>query len=237
MQDTDTQTDEKKTSRFSLQISDFARKFKKDKSEKTFRLPKVSVDALKSRVGNTFRFAKSHKKVSAGVIVVTLLIVFVAVAKVTGNNPQAVVGGAASAANSQNNINVNRRFEIPIKTKDGTETGEKLAITITNVEKTPSILIQNKPAKTKEGKTFLVINIEIQNDTKKQLNVRPIDMVRLVGTDGRNYAPDVHNNEVPSEPVSLKKTRVGYVVDEGQNKFKLLIGEVRSSQETIEIEF
>ena len=228
MQESETQQTDKKSLSITSKIKGIGGKLKVSK--------KVNLGIVTGKFLKFFSFIKSHKIASAGVSVVILLIVFVTVTKVTGNNPQAVVGGV-TANSDQKIISVNRKFEVPIKTKDGTETGEKLGITITNVEKTPNILIQNKPAKTKEGKTFLVINIEIQNDTKKQLNVRPVDMVRLIGEDGRNYAPDVHNNEVPAEPVSLKKTRVGYVVDEGQNKFKLLIGEVRATQETIEIEF
>ena len=112
-----------------------------------------------------------------------------------------------------------------------------MGITITNIEKTREILIKNNPAKTKNGKIFLVLNIEIQNDTKKQLTVRPVDMVRLIGDDGRSYAPDVHNNEVTAEPVSLRKTKVGYVVDENKNNFKLFVGEVRGQQEEIEVVF
>lgn len=173
-----------------------------------------------------------HKKI----IVFALLIIlaggfFFVRTKGDNSNPSAQVSGAISSQ-----VPVNRKFEIQIKTKDGKETGEKLLITVTSIEKTDNILIQNKPAKTKAGKTFLIINLEIQNDTKKQLKVKPVDMVRLIGNDGRNYAPDVHNNEVSSEPISLKRTKVGYVVDEVQKNFKLLIGEVRGTQETIEIE-
>ncbi len=180
-------------------------------------------------------WSSAHKKTSIGLALICIIVLLIIGIKASGRDPQTVVGGTSSSS-VQSSVGVNRRFEVPIKTKEGSETGEKLIITITNIDKTDNILIQNKPAKTKEGKTFLVINMEIQNDTKKQLKVKPVDMVRLVGEDMRNYAPDVHNNEVNVEAVSLRKTRVGYVVNKGQTKFKLLIGEVRGSQETIEIE-
>lgn len=187
------------------------------------------------KIKNKFSFKSYKKAVIFAAILIAVGAAFAAL-KATGGDPQAVVGGVATNSVG-GQVNVNRKFEVPIKTKEGKETGEKLLVTVTMIEKTPNILIQNKPAKTKEGKTFLILNMEIQNDTKTQLKVKPVDMVRLVGEDGRNYAPDVHNNEVNAEPVSIKKTKIGYVVDEPQNKFKLLIGEVRGSQETIEVEF
>ncbi|MEK7581478.1 MAG: hypothetical protein AAB512_04285 [Patescibacteria group bacterium] len=181
---------------------------------------------------------KKHPKIAIAVLVFILAVVFATfkIAKPSQSVSNSI-DSITSGINSLAKVNVNRKFEVPIKNKDGSETGEKLGITITTIEKTNEILIKNSPAKTKNGKIFLVLNIEIQNDTKKQLTVRPVDMVRLIGDDGRSYAPDVHNNEVSAEPVSLRKTRVGYVVDGSKNSFKLLVGEVRGQQEPIEVSF
>lgn len=198
------------------------------------KLPKLNLKFL----GSFYGFSNKHKKLSVFVIVILLVGGFAAF-KYSSNDINLGAKGEALGLTSSTDsiVAVNRRFEIPIKNKDGSETGERLGITITTIEKTQNILIKNSPAKTKNGKTFLVLNIEIQNDTKKQLTVRPVDMVRLIGDDGRSYAPDVHNNDVGVEAVSLRKTRVGYVVDESKKNFKLLIGEVRGQQEAIEIGF
>ncbi len=208
-------------------------KFKFSKVNLSF-LKKLKLEKIKGAKGSI----KKHPKISLAVLVVVLILGFAAFNiakpnKTLGNG----INSITTSVNSLANVNVNKRFEIPIKNKDGSQTGEKLGITITNIEKTREILIKNNPAKTKNGKIFLVLNIEIQNDTKKQLTVRPVDMVRLIGDDGRSYAPDVHNNEVTAEPVSLRKTKVGYVVEESKNSFKLFVGEVRGEQEPIEVSF
>lgn len=198
-----------------------------------FRLPKLGMPFQKESFK---RFFRSYKKVLISAVVVLVLLGGFFALK-SGGSLQAENGTISVGSGDVSTVEVNRRFEVPIKNQDGSETGENLGITITKIEKTNNILIQNNPAKTKPGKIFLVINLEIQNDTRKQLKVRPVDMVRLIGQDGKNYAPDVHNNEVSAEPISLRKTRVGYVVDENQKTFKLLIGEVRGQQDAIEVTF
>ena len=216
---------------------------KKSSTKKfNFQFKKVDFNFLKKLKLEKIKVIKGpfnkHPKIAIAFLVFFLAVVVVAF-KIAKPN-QAVsnsIGSITSNTNSSAKVNVGRRFEVPIKNKDGSETGEKLGITITTIEKTNEILIKNSPAKTKNGKIFLVLNIEIQNDTKKQLTVRPVDMVRLIGDDLRSYAPDVHNNEVSAEPVSLRKTRVGYVVDQSKNNFKLLVGEVRGQQEPIEVSF
>ncbi len=197
---------------------------------------KLKMEKIKG-IGVPLRIRK-HPKIVLIALAIVLVLGFAAFKiaepnKAAGNG----INGIVSSENSSTKVNINRKFEVPIKNKDGSETGEKLGITITDIEKTNEILIKNSPAKTKNGKIFLVINMEIQNDTKKQLTVKPVDMVRLIGDDGRSYAPDVHNNEVSAEPVSLRKTRVGYVVDRSKNSFKLFVGEVRGQQEPIEVSF
>lgn len=212
-----------------------SRKFKFHFNSVNFGLlKKLKLEKIKA-IGAPF---KKQPKIALLVLAFVLVVVF-AVFKVAQPNGAVSngIGNITSSTNSSAKIDVNRRFEVPIKNKDGSETGEKLGITITTIEKTNEILIKNSPAKTKNGKIFLVLSMEIQNDTKKQLTVKPVDMVRLIGDDGRSYAPDVHNNEVSAEPVSLRKTRVGYVVDGSKNSFKLLVGEVRGQQEPIEVSF
>ncbi len=228
---TDETTKEEPTENNTTTSKKFKFQFKKTNFNISRKLKLEKIKEIKVPV-------KKHPKISLAVLVVVLILGFgafnIAKPNKTVSNG---ISSITSNVNSLANVNVNKRFEIPIKNKDGSQTGEKLGITITNIEKTREILIKNNPAKTKNGKIFLVLNIEIQNDTKKQLTVRPVDMVRLIGDDGRSYAPDVHNNEVTAEPVSLRKTKVGYVVDENKNNFKLFVGEVRGQQEEIEVVF
>ena len=79
--------------------------------------------------------------------------------------------------------------------------------------------------------------MEIENTTKQELAIKPNDMVRFIDNEGRSFAPEVYNNGVKADAVSIKKTRVGYVVDSAQKTYKLMIGEVRVKQEQIEVSF
>lgn len=182
--------------------------------------------------------ARMHPKIALVVLVIVLMLGFITF-KIAKPH-KATINGANSATSSENSstkINVNKKFDVSIKTQDGKETGDKLHVTITTIEKTDSIIAQDKPVRTKDGKIFLLVNMEIENTTKQELAIKPNDMVRFIDNEGRSFAPEVYNNGVKADAVSIKKTRVGYVVDSAQNTYKLMIGEVRVKQEQIEVSF
>ena len=77
----------------------------------------------------------------------------------------------------------------------------------------------------------------MENSTSNQLTVRPVDFIRLTDSEGRTFAPDVHNNDVVVEPISIKKTRVGFVVDENQKEFKFLVGEINGPKKEVIVRF
>lgn len=179
----------------------------------------------------------SYKRKLPLLLVVTFIAIGVVAWRLADRNTGFVQGAGQQTSANREVVEINKSFEIPIKTQEGEDTGERLKVTIKTMEKVKEILIQNNQARAKDGKTFLLITMDIENPTKRRLTVKPIDMVRLISSDGKSLAADVHNNEIASEPVSLKSTRIGYVVDESQNNFQFLIGEVRGSQEPIEVAF
>ncbi len=182
---------------------------------------------------------KKHPKIALSVLIVVLILGFAAfnIAKPNKANINGVNTTTTTSENSSTKINVNKKFDVAIKTQDGKETGDKLHVTITTIEKTDSIIAQDKPIRTKDGKIFLLVNMEIENTTKQELAIKPNDMVRFIDNEGRSFAPEVYNNGVKADAVSIKKTRVGYVVDSAQKTYKLMIGEVRVKQEQIEVSF
>lgn len=153
--------------------------------------------------------------------------------KVTEKSAQ--VFGSQTNFTPQVSSTLNRKFEIPIRNASGKDTGTKLPITITTVDSSKKILIQGKPATARDGKVFLILNMDIDNSTSNQLSIRPVDFVRLQDNEGKSFAPDVHNDVVKAEPISIKRTRVGFVVDESQKQFKFLIGEIGTQAETVEV--
>ena len=100
-----------------------------------------------------------------------------------------------------------------------------------------SLLVQGKRAKTREGKTFLIINMEVENTYSVPLYSFPVDIVRLVREDGKRIAPSVHQGTVEVRPISTKKSNVGFVVDPNDKDFKLEVGEVSGEKEILEISF
>ncbi len=155
-------------------------------------------------------------------------------AKISGlKNIQQVAQANSNPSNAQ--VILNKQFSLPIYGEKGEKTDKALKITAVNIELTDKILVNGKPATAKEGKDFLIINIEIENSTKDKLNVRPVDFFRLVESQNKSYAADIHNDVVKAEPLSVKKTRIGWVVDKNQHKFKFLIGEISGAKETVEV--
>lgn len=136
---------------------------------------------------------------------------------------------------SKSALAVNRDFSFPIYGNDGKKTQNSLKISLTEVERTDKILVNGQRASARDSKDFLVMYMEINNPTNDKLNVRPVDFFRMVDDAGNSYAADVHNDPVKAEPISIKKTRIGYVVDESQNNFKFLVGEINGEKQSIEI--
>lgn len=120
----------------------------------------------------------------------------------------------------------------------GKATKSKIKMTFVSAEKSSDVLVKDQSYKAKEGKAFLIVNLELQNDTTDKLNIIPGDLIRLtVGSDDKKYAPDLHNNTVLISPISVKNDRVGFVVDSGVNNFKLLVGELEKKKEEVDIKF
>lgn len=201
---------------------------------------KESFVKIKSKMTPIFgQFVRGRRKYVVALLVILVVGGFgmyrVGRAKLANKSFSQVASAKSSSSLGQ--VSINNKFDVPIKGQDGKDTGENLHVTITDAEKSKDILIQGRPASAKDGKAFLIINMEIGNETKKSLTVQPVDLVRLVDSQGKNYAADVYNNDVSAEPLSIRKSRIGYVVDESNKSFKLLIGEVRVKQQPIVVNF
>ncbi|OGE09089.1 hypothetical protein A3A60_01355 [Candidatus Curtissbacteria bacterium RIFCSPLOWO2_01_FULL_42_26] len=131
---------------------------------------------------------------------------------------------------------LNKKFSIAIRSSDGKETGQALVVNVASLQRTERILYKGKPLVSREGKDFIVINIEIENSTNNRLTVRPVDFFRLVADNGKNYAPDIQTDPVKVEPLSSKNTRTIYIVTDGRKNLKFLIGEIKGeNKETVEV--
>ncbi|HEY5600724.1 MAG TPA: hypothetical protein VIK81_01405 [Patescibacteria group bacterium] len=182
------------------------------------------------------KFSKISKKAIfltlaiAGIVLVAILYVLVLGGRTSGLKSAVTDLRMASTP-------INRNLVFPIVDKDGKPSGIEVEMNVANAELIKRILIKGQPAQAKDGKIFLIYNLELVNDSNKQIKVRPVDLVRLVDPSGKLFAPDIHNDAVEIEPTSTKKTRVGYVVDEGVKNFTLQVGEIGKDKQTIEVNF
>ena len=135
-------------------------------------------------------------------------------------------------------LNLDRFFEF----KGLDERGRKrtnIEVKITEVEITDQVVVQDKTYTSQNEKIFLIVNLEMKNESTKGLNIFPGDLLRLIVDDNeeKKYAPDLHNNFVLISPISTKTDRVGFVLNQEFSNLKLQIGELEGKKEIIEVNF
>ncbi len=113
----------------------------------------------------------------------------------------------------------------------------KVKFTIVSAELQNEIKVKGEPRKAPDGKTFLMMRFELNNETTKRLSFISPDYIRLVGEGDKKYSPDFHNGVVVLDPLSVRNDLNSFVVDAKQKKFTFLIGELDKTKEKIEIIF
>jgi len=112
-----------------------------------------------------------------------------------------------------------------------------VSFTITSMERKDEIRVKDKPRKLTGNKDYLLIRIEIQNDTTDRVAIATTDHIRLVEENGKLFAPDYHNGNVVIDPLSVRRDIVSFVVDEGVKKFTFQVGELTGDKQKIEVAF
>lgn len=206
--------------------------------------PENSQKPLKQAFQNPFKkinFEKM-KKIKDGISKKALIVAAVILVVAVGGWYFTKNNGTAGNSNPSNinlapsgTASLNKKVEFPIRDKSGKETGNKLTVTFTSLERANKVLYSGKPLIAKQGKDFIISNIEIENTTKDRLTVRPVDFIRLVDNEGRNYAADLQTNPLKVEPLSIKKTRTIFIASEDMKTLKFLIGEINGNRETVEV--
>jgi len=155
----------------------------------------------------------------------------------SGKNQATSKSRVEGAAESQT-VSLDKKFYFPGLEDTGEEEGT-IEMAITEVEKTDQVMVQDKEYTAKNEKTFLIVNLELKNETTKRLNIFPGDLIRLVVNDEeeKKLAPDLHNNYVPVSPISTKVDRVGFIIDKEFDSLKLQVGELEEEKEVLEIKF
>lgn len=152
-------------------------------------------------------------------------------------NPVGQQGVKGEESIKEQTLTLDKKFEFPGLDDNGKEKGT-LELRITDVEKTSQVIVQDKNYTAKGNKTFLIVNLELKNETTKRLNIFPGDLIRLIVDDEeKKFAPDLHNNYVQVAPISTKIDRLGFVIDQGASNLKLQVGELEEKKEILKLEF
>ncbi len=138
---------------------------------------------------------------------------------------------------AQAKIPINKEFNFPIKDDKGKEVG-KIHYLIDSAEQRNEILVKGQKATAIAGRTFLILNLKINNDSKQKIQMNTRDYVRLSINDSTEWlAPDIHNDPVEAQAISTKYTRIGFPISDTDKKLKLQVGEIDGQKIIVDLSF
>jgi uncharacterized protein YxeA len=199
----------------------------------------------------------STKQNSKAMLIITIVVVILIAAAVaiynsnSGNSSQTsgqVAGISSNKSDNKNSNNPKTNIEKTYAAKaidmNGKQSKSNVEMSVKYAEKADEILIKGTPATAKSGSKFLVLQVELKNNSNERLIVAPLDLLRLV-VDDQKRAAEIYTEElqrikgsVVIEPDSTKVTRIGFVLtpDIVNKALKLQIGEVNeANKELIDI--
>jgi hypothetical protein len=116
---------------------------------------------------------------------------------------------------------------------------KQITYSIESAELEDEIIVNGQRLKSVSGKTFLIVDLKITNDTNQGIQINTRDYVRLSvkGKTEEWTAPDIHNDPVEVQAISTKSTRLGFPVSESDKNFILRIGEISGQKTDVEINY
>lgn len=143
---------------------------------------------------------------------------------------------------SSQKVTVNREFEFLVTAIN--DQGQfiarkqgKIKFIISEAELKKEIKVKNETRKAGDGQSYLIIRIELQNDTPDRLAIISSKYVRLIGLENKKFSPDFHNAMVAIDPLSVRRDIVAYIVNENSKNFSFQVGELEGDKQSIEIAF
>ena len=141
-----------------------------------------------------------------------------------------------SAANDTTSIN--KEFSFPLRNESG-EVVSSFNYLIEKAELRDEIIVKGQKATAIKGREFLILTLKLQNDLDDSIEVSTKDYIRLSvnGNEEEWLAPDIHNDPVEVQAISVKNTRLGFPLNETDKNLVLQVGEINGYKEKIEINF
>lgn len=171
-----------------------------------------------------------------GFIVIIAAVILLVKFNPFASNSQASTGSKTAIKDALASETLNREFKFPLKDEKDKSVGE-IKYVIENAELRDEIVVKGKKASAVDGKTFLVLNIKITNETNQNISMNTKDYVRLFvnGNETEPLSPNIHNDPVVVDAISVKPTRIGFAINESDNNLKIRIGEIKGEKQTIDL--
>lgn len=172
----------------------------------------------------------------AVVVVVIVLTVLVKFNPFSSKGLQAVSSNKAVIRDALATQPLNREFKFPLKDDKGETIGE-IKYIIENAELRDQIVVKGRKASAVAGRTFMVLNLKIVNDSNKTISMNTKDYVRLFvnGNENEPLSPSIHNDPVVVDAISVKPTRIGFALNETDKSLKIKVGEIKGEKTTIDL--
>ena len=193
---------------------------------------KEKFQSIKEHLANSFLRKKIIFWLGLGVILVILIFVLIGGSK---NTSSTSVVSSDKSTKATATATIEKTFEF--HAVNAKKELIPVSFTITSMERKDEIRVKDKARKLTGSKDYLLIRIEIQNDTTDRVAIATTDHIRLVGENDKLFAPDYHNGNVVIDPLSVRRDIVAFVVDEGVNKFTFQVGELTGDKQKIEVIF
>jgi hypothetical protein len=194
-------------------------------------VPQVSGSRLERIKGkNVFDKKKLVSVITA--VVGLLILVLIGRALLSGGSSDEKVEIKEAKAETE----INREFSFPLKDSKGEEVST-FKYTVEKAEIRDEIVVKGQRASAIKGREFLIINLKLSNDYDKPIQINTRDYVRLAvnGNESEWLAPEIHNDPAEVQAISTKNTRVGFPINESDEKLVIQVGEINGNKEKIEL--
>lgn len=130
---------------------------------------------------------------------------------------------------------INKTFTFPLKDDKNVEVG-KFKYVIGDVQLQDQIIVKGQRATAVKGRTFLIVNLKIVNDSNHIFDINTRDYIRLsIEAENERFAADIHNDPVQIQAIATKPTRLGFPINDTNRKFILYVGEIKGEKKSINI--
>lgn len=190
-----------------------------------------------SQIGNSERslLKRLPFKLIASIIVLMVVVggIFFLFSK-PGSKKEPISDTKVKAATATQDIN--KEFTFPLKDSEGEEVN-KIGYEIEKAELRDEIVVKGQKAQAVDGRTFLIISLKITNNHNQAIQMNTRDYVRLSvnGNEEEWLAPDIHNDPVEIQAISVKKTRLGFPINDSDKDLVLQVGEINGDKEKVEL--